>query len=158
MTRLQIVFMPNARPSGNASNHLQVPITNPAPPPDRLLSPTEEAEIQAVFLAKCRAARRQAKIQRRSQNNADQEPEPEQRNPIPHCDPDDASTPEHYMVCDVCRGIRRRAVPEDHEYWTENKAKVVVAKVKPLPPPPGGEGYMPTRAAMKKGDQHMPEA
>lgn len=46
MTRLQIVFMPNACPSNNASN--QVPITNPAPPPDRHLSPSEEADIQTL--------------------------------------------------------------------------------------------------------------
>lgn len=36
---------------------------------------------------------------------------------MPHVDDDDDSVRAHYESCEVCRGIRRRAVPDEHEYW-----------------------------------------
>ncbi|OJD31248.1 cytochrome p450 [Diplodia corticola] len=36
---------------------------------------------------------------------------------LPHLDDEDDSVRSHYAQCEVCRGIRRRAVPDGHEYW-----------------------------------------
>ncbi|KAL1638619.1 hypothetical protein SLS58_008737 [Diplodia intermedia] len=115
----------------------------PTPPPATLplLSPSEAEHMRNLFIAKGHALRA-------SRHNSDSRtttttttpapsntstaspsstsiPPPHHQqyanpnNQLPHLDPDDDSRRAHYAQCEVCRGIRRRAVPDGHAYWRE---------------------------------------
>lgn len=64
-------------------------------------------------------------------------PAPPHPHALPHLDAQDASDPAHYLHCEVCRGIRARAIPDEHEFWGESGAAAarpqMVAQPRPDP-------------------------
>lgn len=128
--------------SSSSSNKAAISVTNttataPPPPPSRpppppppsphqdllLLTPSEASHMRNLFIAKG-----QALAERAATANSSLPSPPASTDGggarrrlllrIPHLDEDDDSVREHYESCEVCRGIRRRAVPDEHEYWT----------------------------------------
>ncbi|KAB2572060.1 hypothetical protein DBV05_g9274 [Lasiodiplodia theobromae] len=128
--------------SNSASSRPATPITNtpatatavhppPPPPPSPhqdllLLTPSEASHMRNLFIAKGQALAERVTTAAAAAAAANASlllPSPPASSGrllllrMPHVDDDDDSVRAHYESCEVCRGIRRRAVPDEHEYW-----------------------------------------
>lgn len=117
----QTIFMPTTR-TGRAP---AVPPTRPPP----ALDAAQARQMLNRFIAAAHAQQQQ------QQQRAP--PAPPHPHALPHLDAQDASDPAHYLHCEVCRGIRARAIPDEHEFWGESGAAAarpqMVAQPRPNP-------------------------
>lgn len=114
-----------AIPVTNTNTTTTAPPPPPPPPPSPhqdllLLTPSEASHMRNLFIAKGQALAEHAAAANPSLPSPPASATDSRRRllRIPHFDDDDDSLRAHYESCEVCRGIRRRAVPDEHEYWT----------------------------------------